>query len=326
MAILTKSGSSKKLEITPENAQVIVHPLVLLAVVDHFHRTNGERAIGLLLGHIEQRKVLSSTGNKFERVIIHATNSFALPFDNNPEWHIDTQYIQEAIRLNDKVTKNEYVVGWYHTGPELFSNDIEITQFFQTYNINSLLAIIDVKAEKMPVSVFKLSNNEFENLKTVIEAEEAEEVGVEHLLREVRDITLEKGYSKMTNDSNEDENEGQSKAAALPFFAMTGHDVLAGLKVYKEKLEAVLEEINYIIDNNETPKEELLNLLLKCLKNVRITDDASETESVTSKLSIDSTKKDTITSKQCSDGTDLVSAIAKTYILGEDLVSNRKEY
>lgn len=225
------------------------------------------------------------------------------------------------------MTKNEYIVGWYHTGPDLFSNDIEITKFFQNYNINSSLAIVDVKCEKTPVPVFHLKNNELENLTTVIEAEEAEEVGVEHLPREIRDSTPEKGYSKMAIDSDDsDESAQQTSAASLPFFTMTGHDVLAGLKVHKEKLETVLNEINFLDEKNETPKEEFPKPLFKCLKDVRFTTDTDESESVKSRLSIDSAKKDTISTRQCTDGTDLVSAIAKTYILGEDLVSNRKEY
>lgn len=367
MSFISQAASRKKLLISPDNTLAVVHPLVLLSVVDHFHRTNGERAIGLLLGYTQNNKTPPQSNNpdssnklynlsqydiNNECYTIHITNSFALPFDNNVEWHIDTQFISEALRLNNKVSKNEHVLGWYHTGPDLYSNDMEITEFFKNYNINCLMAIIDVKCEKMPVSVFNLGNKEFENLKTVIEAEEAEEVGVEHLLREVRDITLEKGYDKMStslkkkgdsertglnqrNSSKKDTHSAsnikgtnkqpkQHSESAIPFLTMTGYDVLAGLKSYKEKLGIVLSEISYIMKHNEVPKEEFLQLLLNCLKNVQPVKE--EVDTATSRLSIDSTKKDAILSRPFTDGTEMVSAITKTYILGEDLINNRKEH
>lgn len=343
--MLTANTFRHKKNINNKNTRVVVHPLVLLSVVDHFHRMDGERVIGLLLGYVEEKneslqKSSDSSDTKEEFLIIHVTNSFALPFDNHPAWHIDTQYITEALRLNNKVSKKENVLGWYHTGPDLFSNDIEITKFFQNYNQNCLMAVVDVKCKGMPVSVYQLKNNSFENLKSVIEAEEAEEVGVEHLLREIRDVNMENGYNKMSSVTEKkvksveesemketddiSNNESFKKENSTPFLTMTGHDVLSGLKVYKEKLETVLSEIDLLIEKNEPPKEEFLQLLLKCLRNVQSVE--IETDTVSSKLSIDSTKKDTISTRPCSDGAELVGAVAKSFILGGDLMNNRREF
>jgi hypothetical protein len=60
---------TKKLRVT----EVIMHPLVLLSVADHYHRVargTRKRVIGVLLG-----QVLNGS--------VDATNSFALPFEED---------------------------------------------------------------------------------------------------------------------------------------------------------------------------------------------------------------------------------------------------
>jgi len=56
-----------------ELSNVIVHPLVLLSVADHYHRVakgTRKRAVGVLLGTVYKGKV-------------DATNSFAVPFEED---------------------------------------------------------------------------------------------------------------------------------------------------------------------------------------------------------------------------------------------------
>lgn len=60
---------AKKLQVT----EVIMHPLVLLSVADHYHRVargTRKRVIGILLGQVMNGSV-------------DATNSFALPFEED---------------------------------------------------------------------------------------------------------------------------------------------------------------------------------------------------------------------------------------------------
>lgn len=62
-------GRTHKLQVT----DVILHPLVLLSVADHYHRVargTRKRVIGILLG-----QVLNGS--------VDATNSFALPFEED---------------------------------------------------------------------------------------------------------------------------------------------------------------------------------------------------------------------------------------------------
>jgi JAB1/Mov34/MPN/PAD-1 ubiquitin protease len=60
---------NKKLQVT----EVIMHPLVLLSVVDHYHRVargTRKRVVGILLGQVTNGSV-------------DASNSFALPFEED---------------------------------------------------------------------------------------------------------------------------------------------------------------------------------------------------------------------------------------------------
>jgi len=178
--------------------KVVVHPLVLLSVVDHFSRMgkigNQKRVVGLLLGS------WSSKG------ILDIANSFAIPFDEDDKdrdvWFLDHEYLETMYNMFRKVNAKERVVGWYHTGPKLHQNDILINDLIRKYCPNSVLVIIDPKPTRigLPTEAYKVveeihedgtpTNKTFEHVATEIGAEEAEEVGVEHLLRDVKDTTV----------------------------------------------------------------------------------------------------------------------------------------
>jgi len=178
--------------------KVVVHPLVLLSVVDHFNRMgkigNQKRVVGLLLGSWTSKGILD------------IANSFAIPFDEDdkdPEvWFLDHEYLEQMYNMFRKVNAKERVVGWYHTGPKLHQNDILINDLIRKYCPNSVLVIIDPKPTRigLPTEAYKVveeihddgtpTNKTFEHVATEIGAEEAEEVGVEHLLRDVKDTTV----------------------------------------------------------------------------------------------------------------------------------------
>jgi len=181
-----------------ELEKVVVHPLVLLSVVDHFNRMkkigNQKRVVGLLLGS------WSSKG------ILDIANSFAIPFDEDDKdrdvWFLDHEYLENMYNMFRKVNAKERVVGWYHTGPKLHQNDILINDLIRKYCPNSVLVIIDPKPTRvgLPTEAYKVveeihengtpTNKTFEHVPSEIGAEEAEEVGVEHLLRDVKDTTV----------------------------------------------------------------------------------------------------------------------------------------
>jgi len=178
--------------------KVVVHPLVLLSVVDHFNRMgkigNQKRVVGVLLGNWTSKGVLD------------IANSFAVPFDEDEKdkevWFLDHEYLENMYHMFKKVNAKERIVGWYHTGPKLHQNDILINDLMRKYCQQSVLVIIDPKPTRigLPTEAYKVveeihddgtpTNKTFEHVATEIGAEEAEEVGVEHLLRDVKDTTV----------------------------------------------------------------------------------------------------------------------------------------
>lgn len=187
--------------------KVIVHPLVLLSVVDHFNRMgkigNQKRVVGVLLGCWRSKGVLD------------VSNSFAVPFDEDEKdrsvWFLDHDYLENMYGMFKKVNAKERVVGWYHTGPKLNQNDIEINELVRRYCPNSVLVIIDAKPKDLglPTEAYIAveevhddgtpTSKTFEHVSSEIGAEEAEEVGVEHLLRDIKDTTVGSLSQKVTN-------------------------------------------------------------------------------------------------------------------------------
>ncbi|CCD27305.1 proteasome regulatory particle lid subunit RPN8 NDAI_0K01140 [Naumovozyma dairenensis CBS 421] len=180
---------------TLSHEKVTIAPLVLLSVLDHYKRTHtkeGKRVLGVILGD-------SSTST------IKVTNSFALPFEEdekNPDvWFLDHNYIENMNEMCKKINAKEKLIGWYHSGPKLKASDLKINELFRSYSCDSdpLLLIVDAKQQGvgLPTDAYMAveqikddgtsTEKTFLHLPCDIEAEEAEEIGVEHLLRDVRD-------------------------------------------------------------------------------------------------------------------------------------------
>merc|ERR1712018_262669 len=159
--------------------------------------------VGLLLGS------WSSKG------ILDIANSFAIPFDEDDKdrdvWFLDHEYLENMYNMFRKVNAKERVVGWYHTGPKLHQNDILINDLIRKYCPNSVLVIIDPQPTRvgLPTEAYKAveevhddgtpTTKTFEHVPSEIGAEEAEEVGVEHLLRDIKDTTVGTLSQKITN-------------------------------------------------------------------------------------------------------------------------------
>eukprot|EP00993_Chasmostoma_nieuportense_P001536 NODE_2409_length_1185_cov_130.434783_g2295_i0.p1 GENE.NODE_2409_length_1185_cov_130.434783_g2295_i0~~NODE_2409_length_1185_cov_130.434783_g2295_i0.p1 ORF type:complete len:327 (+),score=91.60 NODE_2409_length_1185_cov_130.434783_g2295_i0:57-1037(+) len=180
----------------PEEA--IVHPLVLLSTVDHFNRLNasivtGKRVVGVLLGTSLKGKV-------------DVTNSFAIPFEEDTRsgnvFYLDHNFLENMCAMFRKVNAKERIVGWYSTGPKIKPNDIDIHQIFRAYCTFPVYCIIEVepKEQGIPVTSYIVKEEAedessepkltFQHLASSIGALEAEEIGVEHLLRDVSDNTI----------------------------------------------------------------------------------------------------------------------------------------
>lgn len=177
--------------VAPE--QVVVHPLVLLSVVDHYNRVaknTKKRVVGVLLGQNNGKSV-------------NVANSFAIPFEEDEKdpsvWFLDHNYVEAMNDMFKKVNAREKMIGWYHTGPKLRASDLEINNLFKRYVPHPVLVIVDVKPNDIGLptdSYFAVeeihddgtaTTETFVHVPSAIEAEEAEEIGVEHLLRDIKD-------------------------------------------------------------------------------------------------------------------------------------------
>ncbi|KAE9372183.1 26S proteasome regulatory subunit rpn-8 [Stipitochalara longipes BDJ] len=175
---------------------VSVAPLVLLSAADHYGRSakgTRKRVVGVLLGQNDGKNV-------------RVSNSFAVPFeedDKDPSvWFLDHNYVESMNDMFKKINAREKLIGWYHSGPKLRASDLEINELFKRYTPNPLLVIIDVQPKEagVPTDAYfaveeikddgTTTSKTFVHTPSIIEAEEAEEIGVEHLLRDIRDVAV----------------------------------------------------------------------------------------------------------------------------------------
>lgn len=118
--------------------EVVVHPLVLLSVVDHYNRVaqnTSKRVVGILLGEVYQGRV-------------DVTNSYAVPFEEDKSdpsiWYLDHNYHEDMYTMFSKVNAKEKVVGWYSTGPKIRAADIQVNELIKNYCNEPAFVIIDV--------------------------------------------------------------------------------------------------------------------------------------------------------------------------------------
>eukprot|EP00842_Homolaphlyctis_polyrhiza_P001388 jgi/Hompol1/224/HPOL_000679-RA len=187
---------------------VVVHPLVLLSVVDHYNRVakhTKKRVVGVLLGQ--------NNGTS-----VNVANSYAMPFDEDDRdpdvWFLDHNYHEAMYEMFKKVNAKEKMVGWYHSGPKLRPSDLHINDVFKRYTPNPVLVIVDVQPTDLaiPTDAYMAveeihddgtaATNTFVHIPSSIEAEEAEEIGVEHLLRDIKDISVGTLSTQITNQVN----------------------------------------------------------------------------------------------------------------------------
>lgn len=185
----------------PSAARVEVHPLVLLSLVDHYARMNGgasqkKRVVGMLLGRYRRDTHGMQT--------LDINNSFAVPFDEDPRnpdvWFFDTNYAEEMFKMHRRVQPHVKIVGWYSSGPTVQANDMLLHLLVaDRFCPNPVYCVVktDPNNKGVPVLAYTTVQGregtravEFRNIPTHLGAEEAEEIGIEHLLRDLTDSTV----------------------------------------------------------------------------------------------------------------------------------------
>jgi 26S proteasome regulatory subunit N8 len=175
---------------------VKVHPTVLLSVVDHYNRIakdTKKRVIGTLLGEYGDQGVLE------------VTNCYAVPFEEEKDdqsiWFFDHIYHERMFNMMRRINGREKIIGWYSTGPDIRQSDIAINEILRRYNTSPCFVVIRVNDEEqisIPTEAYFSEeqtdsngqiNRQFIHIPSTIGATEAEEVGVEHLLRDIKDAS-----------------------------------------------------------------------------------------------------------------------------------------
>ncbi|KAK8303499.1 hypothetical protein V6Z11_D04G155200 [Gossypium hirsutum] len=190
--IKTQQISSRPIE------KVIVHPLVLLSIVDNYNRVakdTRERVIGVLLG------------TSFKGTVDVSPTAMQVPFEEDEKdpsiWFLDHNYHESMFSMFKRINAKEHVVGWCSTGPKLRENDQDIHRLFHNYVPNPVLVTIDVQPKELGIptkayydveevkeNATQKSQKVFVHVPSEIAAHEVEEIGVEHLLRDVKDTTI----------------------------------------------------------------------------------------------------------------------------------------
>jgi 26S proteasome regulatory subunit N8 len=132
-------------------------------------------------------------------------------------FYLDHNYLETMLEMFRKVSAKERVVGFYSTGPQIRPNDLRIyeivTRFLPKNTMTPpVFCIIDVRPDRqtMPTISYKVVeevstkngqrqvNLSFAHVPSLMGAMEAEEVGVEHLLRDINDPTVSTVTSLIT--------------------------------------------------------------------------------------------------------------------------------
>lgn len=231
---------------------VIIHPLVLLAALDHYKRINAKRVIGILLGTKEKHTFSDSkTNTKITYTETHIRNSFAIPFEEETNlWFYDTSFFEKFLEMSYKVNNNEKLLGWYFVNNnkirnnKMFSKErnIEISKSFLRHVENPLTLEFDIDADDIPCSIFEYKKGEYIRTYFRIESSESEEVGVEFLMN--------KFAQKTDIDSQSSKN------------------IIKSLYKYEERLKVILKSINNML---ETGKRDyfLIDFFQKCLNAIK---------------------------------------------------------
>jgi len=192
-------GEKEKVEVKKgylqgDKRDVVIHPIVLLSVVDHYNRVakgTTKRVIGTLLGESYDLK-------------LHITNCFAIPFEEDARdpqvWFLDHNFHEQMFSMFKKVNQKERVVGWYSTGPKIKPSDLSIHELFRRYCPEPILVVMDVQPKdiELPMECYysvqentsdEVFKRTFLHVNSTVGAFEAEEVGVEHLLRDIKNAS-----------------------------------------------------------------------------------------------------------------------------------------
>jgi 26S proteasome regulatory subunit N8 len=122
---------------------VVVHPTVLLSIVDHYNRKakdTDKRVVGVLLGMYDDNDVL------------RITNCYAVPFEEDHDdlniWFFDHIYHEQMFNMMNRIDSKELIMGWYSSGPQIKLNDIQLNDIMRRYHQNPCFVVCNVQEDQ----------------------------------------------------------------------------------------------------------------------------------------------------------------------------------
>jgi len=165
-----------------------LHPLVILNISDHYTREKVEnttkknpRIIGALMGIQSGRNL--EINNSFELIYTEVEGAIV----------IDTTYLTSKQTQFKQVFPTSDLLGWYSTGSECKTSDIQIHSQFLQFNESPLYLLLDPIASsisrELPLTMFeselRIIDDEpttlFSKVSYKIEPEVAERIAVDHV-------------------------------------------------------------------------------------------------------------------------------------------------
>jgi len=195
------------------------------------------------------KRVVGTLLGEFTDLKLHITNCFAVPFEEDPRdpqvWFLDHNFHETMFAMFKKVNTKERVVGWYSTGPKIKPSDLQIHELYRKYCPEPVLVVMDVQpktVEELPMeayySVQEATADEqfkrtFFHVPSTVGAFEAEEVGVEHLLRDI-------------------------KNASASTLAVRVGDKISALKGLAMRLKEIAQYLNQVVSGKLPMNQEIL--------------------------------------------------------------------
>jgi len=180
-AVIEKEGGSALI--------ISLHPLVILNISDHYTRekvenaakTKNPRIIGAMMGIQSGRNL--EINNSFELIYTEVEGSIV----------IDTTYLTSKQTQFKQVYPTSDLLGWYSTGSECKTSDLQIHSQFLQFNESPLYFLLDPVASaisrELPITIFeselRIIDDEpttlFSKVSYKIEPETAERIAVDHV-------------------------------------------------------------------------------------------------------------------------------------------------
>jgi len=163
---------------------VLLHPLVIVNISDHFTREKvrtgkARRVFGILLGTQSGRRV--EVSNSFEILLVGDTHT------------IDKEFLQARVSQLTRVFEKSEILGWYSTGKNAEGYDMQIHQQVEQHNESPLYLLLNPEpapgSRELPLSLTETTVRVVDDKPTVVftkvpyrvETTEAERIAVDHL-------------------------------------------------------------------------------------------------------------------------------------------------